>query len=191
LAAPVVSSNTGFLILLGAVFLISARFALWDAYAWGWGWRWSRQLKFQSLAPERRSERRGQLLRYLYDRSHGIHGKMIPAREIRNTLDWTMGELIATAAPMTAKGIELIVVEKVRWLVALMWRGHRLGLTAIGVLKVEEALRELGEGSHTVNITGVQGGVQVQVATIKSRQEQRLGNESSNGQSSRASRQRE
>jgi hypothetical protein len=37
------SSHSGFLILLLVTFLISARIAIWRAYAWGWGWRWSGQ----------------------------------------------------------------------------------------------------------------------------------------------------
>jgi hypothetical protein len=147
------SSHSGFLILLLVIFLISARIAIWRAYAWGWGWRWSGQFKFEGLPPDQRSERRGQLLRYLYDRSHGIPKRMILARQIRQHFDWTMGELIATALPLVEKGIELVKVDEARWLVSLFWRGHRLALTAIGVLKVEEALQALRAGNHTVNIT--------------------------------------
>lgn len=166
------SFHGGFLILLLITFLIAARFAIWRAYAWGWGWRWSGQLKFEALPPDRRSERRGQLLRYLYDRSHGIPRRRIPAREIREHFDWTMGELVATALPLVEEGIQLVMVDEARWLVVLFWRGHRLALTAVGVLKVEEALQAIRAGNHTVNITGVQGGVQVQVATMNSSQGQ-------------------
>jgi hypothetical protein len=166
------SSHSGFLVLLLVTFLISARFAIWHAYAWGWGWRGSGQLKFEGLPPDRRSERRGQLLRYLYDRSHGIPKRMIPAREITKHFQWTMGELVATTLPLVEKGIQLVMVDEARWLIVLFWRGHRLALTAVGVLKVEEALQAISAGNHTVNITGAQGGVQVQVATINSSQQQ-------------------
>lgn len=163
----------GFIILLLLILVISTRLAVRSAYAWGWGWRWSKDLKFSHLSPEERGKRRGELLRFLYEASHGIPKKKVSARQVRRRLGWTMGELMATTVPLIEPRIGFAEVEETHSLLVLLWRGHRLALTAVGVLKVEEAL-EKGYGS--IYVFG-RDGTQVQVATVDSVQHQSIGKE--------------
>ena len=77
---------------------------------------------------------------------------------------------MATAIPLIEPRIGFVEVEETHSLLVLLWRGHRLALTAVGVLKVEEAL-EKGYGS--IYVFG-RDGTQVQVATVDSIQHQSI-----------------